>query len=700
MSSTIASQSSSSGADIQSMIDHVEEHGYVIIPNAFTEAELEEAHTELLRLAADAASAGPAGGDRAGRNDFEGLNTKRIYALLNKSPVFQKFPIQTTLLALNDHFLDSGYLLNSFHSVYIQPGEAPQMLHHDDGFVTLPRPHRPFGTGVMVAIDDFTATNGATVVIPGSHKWGDKNDQAPRREDTIPVIMPRGSAVFFVGTLWHGGGQNTFDKERRSMTIQYCQPWIRPLENQILAVEWEKLEGMPRKLVDMLGYGVGAPFIGRPPSPFHPTLNTSLLHQNNHLAATHKRASRFIMDDPKDPLHEQLQRLLTAVTQAEAQPEYFNTARGLADLRRFVEAALSKSTILRQQEADLARDRQAHDDSVDSVLKKVKMAVEATGVRDAVTAMKQSMGNPNETNKPVATLSVEGRAALVRDDSTNLNDILPGIVEGAVTRAFQNSAEAITKSSQEGKTVVTELTTKLESLVESKQRLESKSTQLLGELESMRADRDRWQEQASLKEATLAQEKKSRERIEIELEATKKDIITSSVNHSSAKDQPRKRLRTSSSTADNQLRQQQPSSVTVKERMVLNNQDERRIPAGFADLLGNLSNNLAGFNVVQRGVGSLMHTTTLKHIGPLLWKCNAYPQLKDFLEHTRPGLTYCFSAAMNVGFGPQVPPIKSPMDCDHHVNKKYCLLVVCRSETGNQSGKSFTFMDRSNSLKK
>ncbi|KAF4870272.1 hypotheticall protein [Colletotrichum siamense] len=247
----------------QHLIDHVEEHGYVIIPNAFTEAEIEEATSELARLAADAASAGPAGGDRAGRNDFEGLNTKRIYALLNKSPVFQKFPLHPALLALNDHFLDPGFLLNSFHSVYIQPGEAPQMLHHDDGFVTVPRPHRPFGTGVMVAIDDFTSTNGATVVIPGSHKWGDKDhDRAPRREDAVPVIMSRGSAVFFVGTLWHGGGQNVSDRERRSMTVQYCQPWIRPLENQILAVDWDKLDGMPRRLVDMLGYGVGSPFIG------------------------------------------------------------------------------------------------------------------------------------------------------------------------------------------------------------------------------------------------------------------------------------------------------------------------------------------------------------------------------------------------------------------------------------------------------
>ncbi|TDZ29313.1 Uncharacterized protein C8035_v011309 [Colletotrichum spinosum] len=245
--------------DLKTLISHVETHGYVIIPDAFTPAEIDEAAAAIARLASDAASAGPAGGPNTGRTAFEGRNTKRIYALLNKSPAFYKFPVHPALTALNAHFLDRGFLLNAFHSVYIQPGEAPQALHHDDSVVSVPRPHRPYGTGVMVAIDDFTPSNGATVVIPGSHTWADR---VPRREDTIPVVMPRGSAVFFLGTLWHGGGENVSRAERRSMTIQYCQPWVRPLENQVLAVDWDKLEGMPRGLVDMMGYGVGDPFIG------------------------------------------------------------------------------------------------------------------------------------------------------------------------------------------------------------------------------------------------------------------------------------------------------------------------------------------------------------------------------------------------------------------------------------------------------
>ncbi|KAJ0301731.1 hypothetical protein COL5a_005749 [Colletotrichum fioriniae] len=277
---TTPTSSSSSPAvpNIETLIAHVEQHGYVIIPSAFSAPEVDEAHAEIVRLTSSPKTAGPAGGFSAGANDkdstttggrnsFEGFKTHRIYALLNKSPVFHKFPTHPALLALNNHFLDPGFLLNAFHSVYIQPGEAPQALHHDDGYVGVPRPHRSFGTGVMVALDDFTPSNGATVIIPGSHTWGPDTGAAdtahlPQRKDAIPVVMDKGSAVFFLGTLWHGGGENTSPDPRRALTIQYCQPWMRPLENQILAVEWDKLAGMPRRLVDLLGYEPGAPFVG------------------------------------------------------------------------------------------------------------------------------------------------------------------------------------------------------------------------------------------------------------------------------------------------------------------------------------------------------------------------------------------------------------------------------------------------------
>lgn len=104
----------------------------------------------------------------------------------------------------------------------------------------------------MVSLDDFTSTNGATTLIPGSHLWSD--DQKPTRSQMIPAIMPSGSVVYFLNTLWHSGGENSTNNTRRSFTIQYCQPWIRPTENMTVAVGWEKLDEIPKRLLSLLGF--------------------------------------------------------------------------------------------------------------------------------------------------------------------------------------------------------------------------------------------------------------------------------------------------------------------------------------------------------------------------------------------------------------------------------------------------------------
>lgn len=104
----------------------------------------------------------------------------------------------------------------------------------------------------MVSLDPFTADNGATTLIPGSHKWDD--DRVPSREEMIPAIMPAGSMVYFLNTLYHSGGENTSGKPRRSMTIQYCQPWIRPFENMTVAMGWEDLDQVPKRLLALMGF--------------------------------------------------------------------------------------------------------------------------------------------------------------------------------------------------------------------------------------------------------------------------------------------------------------------------------------------------------------------------------------------------------------------------------------------------------------
>lgn len=147
-------------------------------------------------------------------------------------------------------------------TIVINPGEKNQVLHHDDSVTRLPRPRPPVTAATMIVLDDYTELNGATRIIPGSHQWG--SDRLGDEKEAIPVVCPRGSVIYFLGTTWHSGGANRTTKPRYAATIQYCQPYIRPLENLMIGIDPRRaLSGeIPRKIVDMMGYRSAIPFIG------------------------------------------------------------------------------------------------------------------------------------------------------------------------------------------------------------------------------------------------------------------------------------------------------------------------------------------------------------------------------------------------------------------------------------------------------
>ena len=108
-----------------------------------------------------------------GRNDFEGFDTNRVYGLLAKSPTEAELVTHPRVLAILDAMLLPGYLLSANLAINLLPGETAQDIHFDDSFYPIARPRPPLGISAIWAIDDFTAANGATEVIPGSHRWAD-----------------------------------------------------------------------------------------------------------------------------------------------------------------------------------------------------------------------------------------------------------------------------------------------------------------------------------------------------------------------------------------------------------------------------------------------------------------------------------------------------------------------------------------------
>jgi ectoine hydroxylase-related dioxygenase (phytanoyl-CoA dioxygenase family) len=195
-----------------------------------------------------------------GRNSFEGRSTQRIYSVLSRTRVCDRLADHPRVIAVLDQLLMPNYLLSALQAINIQPGEAAQLAHHDDGFYPVPRPRAPLAAATIWAIDDFTADNGSTVLFPGSHRWG-KRRPGPN-DQSLPVVMSAGSCVFFVGTLWHGGGANTTSRDRLAVTAQYCQPWLRPMEAFTLSISRDIAREVSGDIRRMLGYSIHPPFVG------------------------------------------------------------------------------------------------------------------------------------------------------------------------------------------------------------------------------------------------------------------------------------------------------------------------------------------------------------------------------------------------------------------------------------------------------
>ena len=193
-----------------------------------------------------------------GRNDFEGFGTRRVYNLFAKTRAFDGPAIDPLVIGVLDRVL-GHYQFSAPVGILIGPGEKAQSLHCDDGVYPLPRPHAEVVVNTMWALDDFTEANGATRVVPGSHKWIDR----PEGDlDTVAAEMPAGSVMFYPGTVIHGGGANRTDRPRLGVILEYVASWLRAQENHVLGVPRDVVRELPEKLQELLGYNVHPPFLG------------------------------------------------------------------------------------------------------------------------------------------------------------------------------------------------------------------------------------------------------------------------------------------------------------------------------------------------------------------------------------------------------------------------------------------------------
>ena len=223
----------------------LERDGYAVVERYLSDEDVAAKRKDLERVLQSVPT---------GRNDFEGFQTQRIYALFAKTRTFDAQATDPLILGVLEKVLGPQFLLSAPVGISIGPGNKAQPVHRDDGVYPIARPHRELVVNTMWALDDFTEANGATVVIPGSHRW---IDERPDKDSTVVrAVMPAGSVMLFVGSLFHGGGANTTDKARLGVILEFCAGWLRPQENHVLGVPKQIVTDLPPRLQELLGYDV------------------------------------------------------------------------------------------------------------------------------------------------------------------------------------------------------------------------------------------------------------------------------------------------------------------------------------------------------------------------------------------------------------------------------------------------------------
>lgn len=244
--------------------------GYLVFENVLSEQELSDIKDALAPYL---------GENIKGRNEFEGRESNRVYAMLAKSPVFADLVIHPLAMAFVEADLGGDCLLSACLAINLHPGETAQPWHFDDSHCQWPRPRPSLGVSTFWTITDMTEMNGATEILPGSHLWADefiegaigeedffksarRQGDPGARPDAVKAVMPAGSLMIAKGTLWHRGGANVSDQDRLIITPQYCPGWTRPLENMSLVAPPHIARNLPPRAQELLGYSIHSPFMG------------------------------------------------------------------------------------------------------------------------------------------------------------------------------------------------------------------------------------------------------------------------------------------------------------------------------------------------------------------------------------------------------------------------------------------------------
>ena len=298
--------------DLNTATANLNEFGYCLVTDALSSIETDTLRTRLIEQAVAEKQKGLAfedGGSQQNWGDFRdaegqlrsqsftedgGGCNQRVWMLINKGEIFQTVLFKPKVRQLVEYVLGEHYLLSSHTANIAKPGGVSMDLHTDQWWMPTPtrrdRAPLPIGSitrtrfdqdenglsnmvspavvvNVLWMLDDFSAKNGGTRLVPGSHLIGRQPDKELDRDvETVVAEGPAGTALVIDGRIWHGTGANVSENSRFAVITTFCGPQFRPQENFTVGTSLEVLEEASPDLLALLGFKIWNAY-GRIESP-------------------------------------------------------------------------------------------------------------------------------------------------------------------------------------------------------------------------------------------------------------------------------------------------------------------------------------------------------------------------------------------------------------------------------------------------
>ena len=249
-----------SSATVDQIVEVLRRDGGVVIADMLGQGMLDRFNADLERFLSRVPY---------GEAGFTGARTRRCAVLFAKSMATADLLMQPQFLAACEQILadDFSYPVTTgiatvrttlqvsvTQAIQIWPGQRAQPLHRDDYLHRRRHPGPESQVRVLYAATDFTAQN-------GDHLWDDA--RRPRFDEAVRAVMCRGSGLIYLGSTYHGGGQNrTTDELRAAVIISLTRGYLWQEENQYLIVQLDIVRRYPPRIQQLLGYALSPPFCG------------------------------------------------------------------------------------------------------------------------------------------------------------------------------------------------------------------------------------------------------------------------------------------------------------------------------------------------------------------------------------------------------------------------------------------------------